>query len=322
MIRSVYIDEQGNLSHEITTADMRKILDGKQGTLWVDMESPRQMEAVPLLSEVFKFHPLAIEDCFHPLQYSRVDSYREYLFVVAHGIKTGIAAKVETVELDFFLGVNYVVTFRSEPMPIIDTIHEVMIKDTRKFQRGADWLAHTIIDLLVDGYLPVTNEISDRLDHLEGEAMEHPTRSTLIQILSTKRDIQVVHRAAVPLRELISRLSREDFETIRNGTRLYFRDVYDHLVRIAETTEILREVSEGAMTMYAMSQNNRVNDIIKGLTVVATLSLPMLIISSIYGMNFAHMPEIHWRFGYMYALLTGAGISLALLVLLRFKKWL
>lgn len=321
MIHSMYLDEEGNLTTDLTKERMSEIVKKQTGVLWVDLENSRQIEAVEILSNIFKFHALAIEDCFHPLQYARVDSYGTYIFVVAHALKRQ-DSRVNTAEVDFFVGPNYVVSFRNEPLPALDQVIETMVKDRHRLQRGPDWLAHAIVDALVDGYLPVIEELTAKLDQLEEQALERSQRDTLLEIMSSKRDIVRVHQAAVPLRELISRLSREELPNIRPATQPYFRDVYDHIVRVSETSEILRETAEGALTIYAMSQNNRTNDVIKALAVIGTVGLAPVVIASIYGMNFDHMPELSWRFGYLFALVAMGAISAALFGFLKWKKWL
>ena len=322
MITSLYIDEQGKLFTNIRKEEYAGIISGGRGVLWVDMESPKQLEAVEVLTSIFKFHPLSVEDCFHPLQYSRVDVYRDYVFVIAHGLKSDGEQRVETVELDFYVGANYLVTFRDQPMAAIEAVTQNVVKDATRMTRGVDWLAHALLDALVDGYLPVIEATEDRLETLEQAALEDPGRGTLTDILAVKRDVSRIHRAALPLREVISRISREEMAQIKPATRQYFQDVYDHLVRVTEASEVMREVSEGALTIYAMSQNNRTNDVIKALSILATVALPALLVSSVYGMNFTHMPELDWRFGYLYALLTTGGISASLLLFLKYKKWL
>ncbi|MSQ26363.1 MAG: magnesium/cobalt transporter CorA [Dehalococcoidia bacterium] len=322
MITSLYIDEQGKLTSNIPKEEYAGIIASGRGVLWVDMESPKQVEAVEVLTSIFKFHPLSVEDCFHPLQYSRVDVYRDYVFVIAHGLKSNREQRVKTVELDFYVGANYLVTFRDEPMAAVEALTQTVVKDSSRIARGADWLAHALLDALVDGYLPVIEAMEDRLETLEVAALENPGRETLADVLAAKRDVGRVHRAALPLREVISRISREELAQIKPATRVYFRDVYDHLVRVTEASEVMREVAEGALTIYAMSQNNRTNDVIKALSILATVALPALLVSSIYGMNFTHMPELDWRYGYLYALLTTGGISGSLLLILKYKKWL
>lgn len=325
MIHSLYVDEKGAISTDLPVEEFALILQGRQGLLWVDMEKPRQREGVDILSGIFKFHPLAVEDCFHPLQYPRIDAYNGYIFVVVHGLGRngdGDGAKLGTRELDFFVGPNYVVTFHADPLPAIDHVRESSIKDSRKLRRGSDWLAHDVLDALVDGYLPVINELSDRLEDLESKALENPQHTTLAQIMEAKREVLAIHRVAIPLRETINRFSREDLDNIRLDTRIYFRDIYDHMVRITETSEVLREVAEGALTIYAMAQNNKINDITRVLTTIATVALPAILVASIYGMNFKHMPELEWKYGYAYSLGVIAALSLGLWGFFRFKKWL
>jgi magnesium transporter len=231
--------------------------------------------------------------------------------------------KVKVVELDMVLGRNFLISVHEEPIPQIETAIKNITEGPPVIpQRGMDWLAYQIVDQTVDSYLPVIDLLSDRMEQLENEALEKPEPAILAQILAAKRDIVTVHRTVLPLRELVSRLGRERFEQIDSSTQSSLRDAYDHMVRVSSASEVLREVAEGALTIYAMSQNNRTNEIIKALSIAATVGLPAIIIASIYGMNFRNMPELQWRYGYLFAVLTMVVVSAVLFVFFRRKKWL
>lgn len=323
MIYTLYVNETGIVATDLSAEEIAAALHDSKGLLWVDLEKPSQREGVDLLSNIFKFHPLAVEDCFHPLQYPRIDTYSAYIFVVVHAVcRNGSEKRLENAELDFFVGPNYVVTFRTDPMPALEKVREAGIKDPRKLRRGSDWLAHDILDALVDGYLPVIDELTDRVEELEQKALEGPTHSVLGGILAAKRELAGIHRISIPLRETISRFSRERLDNIRPETQAYFRDIFDHMVRITETSDLLRETTDGALTIYAMSQNNKATEVVKILTVLATVALPALIIASIYGMNFRHMPELSWKYGYLFSLLVIGGISAVMIGFFKYKKWL
>jgi magnesium transporter len=259
------------------------------GTLvWVDLAAPDADEAT-LLADVFRFHPLTIEDCLSPrVDPPKADDYGDYLFLVMQGIDFDPREEsIRTVELDLYLGRGYVVTFHHRPLAAVVAARRRCEQGTPLPARGPDWLAHAILDALVDAMLPVVEEMDEEIAGLEDEALEHPHRGLVERMTTLKRSTLRLRRMIGPQRDVLNRLSRGDFERlVRPETRMYFRDVYDHLVRLEDLTEGLRDLGDSVIATYLATVNNRMNEIMKALSIVGTIFLPLTLLASIFGTNF------------------------------------
>ncbi len=324
MIKSAfYLTPNGELLDQLDTEQIRNSLATGEGLLWVDMEDVMNGDA-ELLSNVFCFHPLAVADCvskdIHP---PKIDDFEDYLFIIVHGINYHIESEVvETTELDFFLGKNYVVTTHDVPMRSVSSMSDRIRKDGRLMRRGADFLAHDIVDALVDNFMPTIDGIDEKNDQLEIEALHEPKRETLTSIMQLKRSILALTRVILPQREIMNGLSRGEYALISERAQIYYRNIYDHLVRIEMLTLGLRDMTESVLSTYLSSVSNRMNEVMKVLTLIATIFIPLTFIAGIYGMNFANMPELEWRYGYFIILIVMAVIGISLLFYFRRRRWL
>jgi magnesium transporter len=320
---ALYMAPDGRLSEQLETEQIRDCLAAGDGVLWVDIEGATNEDA-DLLSNVFHFHPLAVADCvssnIHP---PKIDDFDEYLFIIIHGINYHIESDiVETTELALFLGKNYVVTSHDVPMRSVSCILDRVRKDGRLIRKGADFLAHDIMDSLVDNIMPTIDGMDEKNDQLEAEALHEPRRETLTSIMQLKRSILALTRVILPQREIVNGLSRGEYELITEGAQIYYRNIYDHLVRIEMLTLGLRDMTESVLSTYLSSVSNRMNQVMKVLTLIATIFIPLTFIAGIYGMNFANMPELEWRYGYFAVLVVMAVIGMCLAVYFRRKQWL
>jgi magnesium transporter len=318
-----YLAPDGKLLDQLGTEQIKNFLATGEGLLWVDMEDLTNGDA-ELLSNVFHFHPLAVEDCvsknIHP---PKIDDFEDYLFITVHGINYHIESDVvETTELSLFLGKNYVVTSHDVPMRSISSMLDRIRKDGRLMRRGIDFFAHDLIDALVDNIMPTIEEMDEKNDQLEAEALHEPKRETLMSIMQLKRSILALTRVILPQREIVNRLSRGEYALISERAQIYYRNIYDHLVRIEMLTLGLRDMTESVLSTYLSSVSNRMNEVMKVLTLIATIFIPLTFIAGIYGMNFANMPELQWRYGYFGILIIMAVIGISLVVHFRRRKWL
>jgi magnesium transporter len=318
-----YLTPDGKLLDQLSIEQIKNFLATGEGLLWVDIEDVTNEDA-GLLSNVFRFHPLAVEDCIskniHP---PKIDDFEGYLFIIVHGINYHIESDVvETTELALFLGKNYIVTSHDVPMRSVSSMLDRVRKDGRLMRRGADFLAHDIIDALVDNIMPTINGMDEKNDQLEAEALHEPKRETLMSIMQLKRSILALTRVILPQREIVNRLSRGEYGLISERTQIYYRNIYDHLVRIEMLTLGLRDMTESVLSTYLSSVSNRMNEVMKVLTLIATIFIPLTFIAGIYGMNFANMPELQWRYGYFSILIIMAVIGISLVVYFRRKSWL
>ena len=318
-----YLAPDGKLLDQLGTEQIKNFLATGEGLLWVDMEDVTKEDA-ELLSNVFCFHPLAVEDCvsknIHP---PKIDDFEDYLFIIVHGINYHIESDVvETTELDLFVGKNYVVTSHDVPMRSVSSMLERVRKDGRPMRRGVDFLAHDFIDALVDNIMPTIDEMNDKSTTIEAEALQEPKRETLASIMQLKRSILALERVLSPQRGIVDRLSRGEYALIGERARIYYRNIYDHLLRIEMLTYNLRDMVESTLSTYLSSVSNRMNEVMKVLTLIATIFIPLTFIAGIYGMNFANMPELQWRYGYFSILIVMAVIGISLVVYFRRRSWL
>ena len=318
-----YLSPDGKLLDQLGTEQIRNFLATGEGLLWVDIEDVTNEDA-ELLSNVFRFHPLAVEDCvsknIHP---PKIDDFEGYLFIIVHGINYYIESDVvETTELDLFVGKNYVVTSHDVPMRSVSSMLERVRKDGRPMRRGVDFLAHDFIDALVDNIMPTIDEMNDKSTTIEAEALQEPKRETLASIMQLKRSILALERVLSPQRGIVDRLSRGEYALIGERARIYYRNIYDHLLRIEMLTYNLRDMVESTLSTYLSSVSNRMNEVMKVLTLIATIFIPLTFLAGIYGMNFANMPELQWRYGYFSILIVMAVIGISLVVYFRRRSWL
>ncbi|HXV28359.1 MAG TPA: magnesium/cobalt transporter CorA [bacterium] len=323
MISSFLYQKDKPLETNISRAQMFTALHHpKDNFLWVDLENPDEFESDTLV-EIFNFHPLAVEDCLLDVTSPKVDDYEEYLFLVANAVDSSASDQFQTVDLNIFLGKNYVVTFHKTRIKSVELIRDGLQKKSDiLIGHEPDLLVYALLDHLVDNYLPILDHYDRKIDALEEEIFNNSAKDHLSEAMQIKRDIYNLRRAVSPQRDLLYSLSRTPNALIKPTHMVYFRDVYDHLFRIYGMTEGYHETLSGLLQVYFSYQSNRLNEKINRMTVLATLTMPAVIVASIYGMNFKHMPELDWAYGYHFSLGLIIFISLSMLILMKFKKWI
>ncbi|MEK7873103.1 MAG: magnesium/cobalt transporter CorA [Chloroflexota bacterium] len=322
MIRSMYRDEHGALDKDLTPQRIAEAVASGRGLLWVDLDSPSAAEG-SILKEVFQFHPLTIEDCYNVVQYPKIDDYGSYIFAAVHGIRMdSVPDQVQTVELDFYVGANYLLTFHLDPLRSIGETWERCQEQPERLGKGLDFLLHTILDKMASNYTPVLDKLGETLDILEREALDRPNRRVLLRILQVKRSILHVRRVASPQRDVLLRFAHEPLFFIRPETRVYFADVHDLVARTARTIESQVSLAEGALTVYLSAATSTSNEVMKVLSTVATIFMPLTLIASIYGMNFRNMPELEWPFGYFGVLGLMAVVAIGITAYFRWRRWI
>ncbi|MDD5217672.1 MAG: magnesium/cobalt transporter CorA [Candidatus Omnitrophica bacterium] len=322
MLTTFFYQRGKPLETNLTRAQMLAAMNDKEAFLWADFEDPNEFESDALV-EIFNFHPLAVEDCISDISQPKVDDYEEYLFLVMHGVRMSPQGELVTVELDIFLGKNYVVTFHKETLKSIEKTRDTVLRKTEGVMgRGPDMMVHTILDQLVDYYLPMLDQYDDKMDGLEEAIFNNPPRDYLATVLQVKRDVIHLRRILSPQRETINFLTRNQTHFIRPKNLIYFRDIYDHLFRIYGIVEGYQEMITGILQAYFSYSSNRLNEVIKRLTVLATLTMPAVTIASIYGMNFKNMPELEWMYGYYLSWGSIIFVTGVMLIWMKFKKWI
>lgn len=306
---------------DLSRAALLKALQDKNQFLWVDLENPSEFESDALV-EIFNFHDLAVEDCVSDLSHPKVDDYEEYLFMVVHAVDLR-DAHLHTVELDIFLGPNFVVTFHKEPIKSVEMIREqVKRKPETMLSRGGDMLVYNLLDLVVDHYMPILEGYEEVIDQIEDQIFHNADKDCLEEVVQLKRDVFHFRRTIAPQRDALNLLTRTDSPLIKEDNRIYFRDVYDHLFKIYGVIEGFHEAITGVLQAYFSYSSHRLNQTIQRMTIMATLSMPAVMIASIYGMNFQHMPELNHPWGYFGALALMGAISVGMLVWMKWKKWI
>jgi magnesium transporter len=300
-------------------------LDPASGiTLWVDVVQPTPEEGQQLLADTFHFHPLSVEDALSEIHHPKIEPYDRYLYVILHGIDFHPGEhEFSTRDVDFFLGPNYLVTVHDGHSRSIAKLKELCGQHPHILAEGPVALLHRIVDRMIDNYGPEIDELEEEMDRLEDEAILGTVDNLVRPILALKRDLAALRRVVIPQRDVVGRLARREFPQISNEMAYRFRDVYDHLVRYADTATMFLDRVSGILEGYLSAISNRLNQVMKVLTVMSTIFLPLTVLTGMWGMNvpLPHFPgggqvQFWWVFGIMLA------ISALMLVLFRRKHWI
>jgi len=303
-------------------ADISELREVEGNIIWADVSDPTSQDFEELAEE-FGFHPLSIEDCQNAHQRPKVEEFTGYYFIVLYEAElAGPNDRLELRELNIFLGKNYLVTVHSRPIRAIATASRLWHEWTDRAEQGAGLLAYLLIDGIVDDYLPLLDLMSDRMDDLEDSIFGEWRPESIEEIFSIKKKLLYLRRAITPLRDVFNTLLRREQPIFPRETHVYFQDVFDHLIRVADTIDTLRDMLGSTMDAYLSVSGNRMNKVMKRLTSISTILMSVTLIAGIYGMNFALMPELHWRYGYVYALASMVVVGLALYVYLKKIKWI
>ncbi len=324
MIRTMLIPKSGSPQFDISTDVCKTALADMDNLVWVSLEQPTHDELRQILGDVFHFHPLAIEDCESTgFQTPKVDDYGNYLFIVVMALLADHdRSLLSSEEFDIFLGQNYVVSsFYSPKITAVEKLLTRLQRDERLQTNGADFLCHALIDMIVDDYSPPLEALEDELEALEDRVLAQPQQETLEKILQLKHATISVRRVIAPLREVINHLTREDYTMIDHQSVLYFRDIYDHLVRTYDWIDILRDMATNALEVYLNATSLRLNAVMKALTIVSTIFLPLSFVAGVYGMNFHYMPELSWKWGYPLVWVVFLLIAGGMLYFFKKRKW-
>ena len=323
MIRSFVFSDGKLVGQDLEPEALRLVRADKGLLLWVDLDKPTEEEAKFVLETVFQFHPLAVEDCISPNSLPKVEDYEDYLFIVAHAVDFTRTDKFNTTELDLFLGRDYLVTFHTAPLRSVSTLVDRYQKSAGVGPRGSDRIAHTLIDLLVDNYAPVIDELRAELEELEELVLAKTSAQQKLvnELLHVRGDFTRLRTIVRPQRDVIDRLARGDSRMIRPKLLPYFRDLRDNLVRLEDTVASYHERLLMAFDIYLNKAAFEANEGIKFLTAITAMTIPVMAIGSWYGMNFKHMPELESERGYLYAASLMLGTTIAMVVYLRKKRW-
>src|SRR5438067_12202487 len=296
---------------------------GSDERLWVDIEDPDQAALEPLLEQRFGFHELAAEDSLSPNTLPKYDPFPTYDFFIFRAVDVDLSVHgSHSYKLAAFLGKDFLFTVHKEPMNAVEHVRQRLASDRRLLANGPDFLLYAIVDQMVDAHFPLLEKLEECVDDLQDAIFTDARPKHLDELLHLKRDGNVLRRHSLPQRELLNQISRGDAQFVQRPHLIYYRDVYDHMFRISETIDVLRDTMSGTMEAYLSAVANRTNEIMRVLTVFSAILLPLTLIAGIYGMNFERIPELHWMHGYLYAVGLMAIIAVGLFTYFRRRGWI
>ncbi|MBN1810976.1 MAG: magnesium/cobalt transporter CorA [Anaerolineae bacterium] len=322
-ITRIVYDEAHFEQDEVRTIDACLPSESGRAVTWIDVDGIHQIDILEQFGECLNVHPLVLEDVLNTEQRPKLDDYGEYLFVVLKMFRyDDHSGEMEAEQVSLILGANFVVSLQEKPGDVFDPIRErVRSGKGRMRKMGADYLAYALIDAVVDHYFVVLEQVGEKIELLEEELVTDPTPETLQVIHNLKRDMIFLRKSVWPLREVIGSLERGESSLIGESINVYLRDVYDHTIQVIDTLETFRDMISGMLDIYLSSISNRMNEVMKVLTIIATTFIPLTLIAGVYGMNFRYMPELEWPWGYPMVWLVMLGVVVVMLVYFRKKKW-
>ncbi len=287
MIRILYFTSAGEIRTDVAVEALPELLRDTEGLLWLDLREESPEACTPIMRDVFGFHPLAIDDALEESHVPKVDDWGKYLYLVLHAVSYNVEENnIDTLELDVFVGANYIVTHHDTPLKAVERVWNLCQRDERHLERGPAHLLYKLADEVAADYMPVVEDIDITIDEIEDQVFDNPAPSVLEQIFGLKRALLTLRRIIGPQREALNKLGRGDYAVIPAGYGVFFRDVYDHLVRLYDISESLRDLVGGALDTYLSVINNRMNEVMKTLTVITTMFMPISFLAGFFGMNF------------------------------------
>lgn len=331
---TIYQYKNPDVVRTITLQELAQHLrdGGKDGFIWVDMENPTEAEDETLLVSLFDIHPLAIEDCRRgkgeQSHLPKAEDFGRYLFTIFNPIQelpeenSRKHIQLKTTQLSAFIFSNWLITHHYQPITPIQETLQLCGRNSRALGRGPDYVFHLIIDSIVDNYNPILDHLDKAIDSLEDEVFRNPTQRSMVRILQLKKSIMTMRRTAVYQREMLSRLSRGEFGLITHEEIIYYRNVYDHLVRMSDLTESYRDMVAGVLDAYLSVTSNRLNEVMKVLTIISTIFLPLNFVSGFFGMNFDSLPLLRTGSGPIAVTMLMVAIVLGMLWYFRRRRWI
>lgn len=323
----VYIKNEKEVRSDVPPEEVTSLLQRDDAVIWVDLDirNPEDLKAGErMLANEFGFHHLTIEDCREARNQPKVEEFEDYLFFIVHGIKPQAkTSNFITKELDGFLGSNFVVTNRNEDFRSIEAVKRQILANPRAFKRGAAFLLHQILDKMVDFYMPIVDDFDTAINELEDRVYETDTGGTEIleEIMDLRRSVARLKRISTRQLEVLYRISHGEFPQIPEEILPFYRDVHDHLLRIADLAEGYRDLVSGLFEIHFSVTANKTNDVMKFLALISATMLPLTLLTGVYGMNFTNMPLLNWQYGYFIALGIMVMIFGALIVYFWRKGW-
>lgn len=294
MIRSLYRTADGQIKTDIQVSEYLNAIQDPSSLLWIDIFSEPKHVAENILLDTFSFHPLAVADALDEIHIPKVDDWGKYLYLVlkATNSETTLDKQIETEEIDIFLGKNFIITYHNHSLAVVDRIWETHQKDERFLRKGSIQILYNLMDEIATEYISLAENIDEAINTIEDQLFSDPKPILLENIFSLKRDLLHLRRIIAPQREMVNKLARGDYDIIESDSKIYFRDVYDHFLRLYDILENLRDLTGSAQEIYLSIVNNRMNSVMKTLTIITTLFMPISFLAGFFGMNFFQPVEM------------------------------
>jgi len=324
-------DEKGYHEKDLPEDRIESLSEFKtnKNVSWLNICGIHDAELIGKVGEIFNIHPLVLEDILNTGHNPKVEEFDDFIFVITKMINYNKELNELNIEqVSFILGKNYLITFQEKEGDVFDIIRDKIRSNNGRIRKsGADYLAYRLIDTMVDNYFLVLEKIDERTEYLEDELFENPEKSSLENIHLIRKEVIKLRRAVVPLRDIVHALEREQYPFIAKSTYIYLRDLYDHIRQIIDTVENYREIINSLQEVYLSSASHKMNEVVKILTIISTIFIPLTFIAGIYGMNFRtdisvwNMPELDWKYGYPFALAIMGLIFIGMVIFFKRKKW-
>lgn len=324
-ILTVQQNVPGGAAREASLEELHKLIAQQGRLVWVDLFNPTPEESAILLRE-FRFHPVSVEDALEDNVHPKIDDYQDYLYIVLHGVlddTVGEAGEIAMHEVDFFLGKDFLVTHHDKPSRSIEKVWERVKRQPEFYVGGPDFMFQGVVETMVDRYLPLIEKFDERIDQMEDDVFAGRAGPEILErIFGYKRSSLQLRRTIHPQREVIRNLAAGQYRLISKEAQILLRDTYDHLFTVAELIESYRDLLSGALDAHLSVTSNRMNEVMKTLTIITTTLMPISVLSGIYGMNFDHIPFAKTPFGFLGAVAVMAGVGVGVMMWIRTKRWI
>lgn len=323
-ITMIDYDEAGFQEKEVETIEETLSFKDKSTRTWINLDGVHQLADIERVGTHFKIHPLVLEDIMNTGQLPKMEIFDNYIFIVLKMLHIDyVENATKTEQVSIIIAPNLVISFQESKGDVFDPIRERIRSDRGRIRKmGADYLAYSLVDAIVDNYFIILEKLGEKIEDIEDELVSNPSPETLQTIYSLKREMIFLRKSVWPLRELISRLERWESPLIDKSIYIYLRDLYDHIIQVIDAIETFRDMLSGMLDIYLSSVSNRMNEVMKVLTIIATIFIPLTLIAGIYGMNFRYMPELQSPWGYPMVYVVMLMIGVLMMIYFRRKRWL
>lgn len=305
-----------------SAADLRGEKDGP-GKVWINIDGLQDVALLENIGNLFRLHPLILEDILNTDQRPKIEDLSEYLYIVLRKFQNHESDAMHSEQISIVLGKNFILSFQEKESALFEPVRERLRSDKGKIRKaGSDYLVHALIDNVVDDYFFLLEDIEERIEKLEDDLVKQTTPAKLQSIHNLKRELIFFRKSLWPLRETISSLQRSDSPLIDEPNAVYFKDIFDHIIAIIDTVDTFRDMLSGMMDVYLSATSMKLNEVMKVLTIIATIFMPLTFLAGVYGMNFKYMPELEWPWGYFGVWAVMLTIAVLMLKFFRKKKWI